>query len=76
MPVTEYKKKAEYFKWSILGYVYISVRAERPFIPFLENFFPGKYGLRENMWCLIKGFSELIQYVGRKKFWPLNCRKI
>lgn len=33
---------------------------------FFGKFFTGKYGLRENMWCLIKGFSELIQYVGRK----------
>jgi len=35
-------------------------------MPFFENFVPGKLGLRENMWCLIKGFSELIQYVAGK----------
>jgi len=33
---------------------------------FFENFVTGKLGLRENMWCLLKGFSELIQNVGRK----------
>jgi len=44
-------------------------------MPFLENFSPEKYGLSENMWCLIKGFSELIQYAGRIKSCPLNCRQ-
>ena len=35
-------------------------------MPFFENFVTGKLGLRENMWCLLKGFSELIQHVAGK----------
>jgi hypothetical protein len=35
-------------------------------MPFWENFVPRKYQLRENMWCLIKGFSEVIHHVNKK----------